>query len=474
MKRFAIRTLVAAISAGVLATAPGVASARTLYSDDGISELNAPDHWTVRADIGRAAALRVSNTQADYHLSVYTYLPEETDADSLDAFAEAFAANLEQNIEKAQVSEARRLMVNGRPAIQYEIRGGGKDRFIYLTTAVEGKRAKHQIVATISEADYAAHEPDLQKAIRSFRESPKKRAAKERIDLVFDWPREGQSTFTMQTRNTDRKGTHELQMSGVTTVRPLKNEELLVSTRVTDFKMGPGTDQAQDDFMQALMEQATTEIPDYVVNADGEFVRVENLRAYYKRLETALMNVVPDGAKEAKKAVKALMKNAFTEDTLMASLQDGWNKQVQGWAGASYAVGETYTYDTPYQMPALGDGVFPMRVSEKLVGRVPCQPADKAKSCVKLVQTSTLSGADVNQAMQAYLAQVFKEMAGDDAPAVAVDGFEVVKTVTLVTDPDTLLPYEESESEVKTTRLRVNGEKQTGKDVSETVSRYTY
>ena len=472
---FAIKTLVAAIGAAIVLGTSGVASARTLYSDDGISELNAPDNWTVRANIGRAAALRASNTEADYHLSVYTYLPEETDAETLDQFAEEFAANLEGNLEKTRVSEARKLTVNGRPAIQYEIRGGvGKDRFVYLLTAVDGKRAKHQIVATISEGDYVAHEPDLQKAIRSFRESPKKRPAKERIELVFDWPSESRSTFTMQSRNTDRKGTHEFQMNGVTTVRPLKNDELLVSTQVTDFKVGPGKDAEQDDFMQTLMQQATTEMPDYVVNADGEFVRVENLRAYYKRLEATMMNAVPEDSKEARKAVKALMKTAFTEDTLITLIQDGWNKQVQDWAGASYAVGETYTYETPYQMPALGDAVFPMRVSEKLVGRVPCQPADKAKSCVKLVQTSTVSGADVNRAMQAYLAHVFKEMAGDEAPEVAVDGFEVVKTVTLITDPDTLLPYEENESEVKTTRLRVNGEKQSGKEVSETVARYTY
>lgn len=477
MKRFAIRTALALIGAGVLAWAPlSSAGARTIYSDDGISELSAPEHWSVRADIGRNATLRVSDSMADYHLAVYTYLPDEYEPATLEQFSENFAIDLKERFEAGRISAPRKLTINGRPAVQYEVSGNmGEDRFLFISTTVEGKRAKHQLVATIAEADYPRHQDALNKAILSFRESAKKRPAKERIDLVFDWPDEGESQFTMHNRKTDRKGTREMQMSGTTTVSPLGGEGLLVSTRVSDFKVTPGEqDGAKADFVQNLMQQATSEIPDYVVSSEGEFVRVENLRAYYKRLEQAMLKAFPDDRQSQKKA-KKLLKEILPEEALLATMQDGWHKQVESWAGGSYVVGETYTYDTQYQMPALGDAVFPMRVSQKLAGRVACDEHDREKSCVKLVQTSRVAGAAFDQAMQDYLNRMFKEAAGDQAPpTIAVDGVEIVKTVTLVTDPQTLMPYEENESETKTTRISVNGQKQTGKEAGETVTRYRY
>lgn len=474
MKRFAIRTAAALVGASIFAWAP-LAGARTVYSDDGISELTAPDHWSVRADIGRSASLRVSDSSADYHLTVYTYLPEEYEPTTLEQFAENFSADLIKNLDDGRMSEPRKLTINGRPAVQYEISGRiGEDRFVYLSTTVEGKRAKHQLVATVSEADYPSHQGALNQAILSFRESPRKRPAKERIDLVFDWSEPGESRFTVRNTSTGRKGTHEMQMSGTTTVRPLKDEGLLVSTRVSDFKASSSDpDEEKNPAMQDLLQQVTSEIPDYVVSNDGEFIRVESLSAFYKRLEQAVLKALPDDRDTQKKARK-LLKSVLPEEAVLASVQDGWNKEVQNWAGGSYAVGESYTYETQYQMPALGEAMFPMSVSQKLAGRVPCHEQDKARSCVKLVQTSKVAGAAFDQAMRAYVNQLMKDAAGDKAPEIGVDGVEIVTTVTLVADPQTMLPYESKESEVKTTRISVNGQKQAAKEVSETVTRYTY
>lgn len=479
MKRSAFKTTIALIGAGMLVWAPAtMAGDRAIYSDDGISELRAPGHWSVRADIGRNAALRVSDSMADFHLAVYTYLPEELEQTTLAKFAEDFSDDLKESLEDGRMSAPRTLTVNGRPAVQYEVAGRvGEDRFVYLSTTVEGKRAMHQLVATVAEADYPAHRGELDKAIRSFRESAKPRPAKERVDLVFDWPQRGESTFTMHNTKAGRNGTHEMQMRGVTTVRPLQGEGLLVSTRIDDFKLSPADpDAAKQNYLQNLLQQATSEVPDYVVSTEGEFLRFENLRAYYERIEQALLKGLPGGDADAQEAAKKLVKGLLSEETLMVAMQEGWSKQVENWAGGSYAVGEDYAFEAPYQMPALGDAVFPMHVNQKLTGRVPCHEKDEAASCVQLVQTSRVSGSAFDQAMQAYLNRLFKEAAGGKGavPTIAVDGVEVVKTVTLVTDPDTLMPYQETESERKTTRISVNGQKQSGEETSETVTRYTH
>ena len=479
MKRCAFNTTIALIGAGMLAWTPAaMADARTVYSDDGLSELRAPGHWSVRADIGRNAALRVSDSIADFHLAVYSYLPEELEQTTLAKFAEDFSGDLAESLEDARLSAPRALTVNGRPAVQYEVAGRvGEDRFVYLSTTVEGKRAMHQLVATVAEADYPAHRDALGKAILSFRESARSRPAKERIDLVFDWPQRGESTFTMHNTKTGRNGTHEMQMRGVTTVRPLEGEGLLVSTRIDDFKLSPAEpDAAKEGYLQNLMQQATSEVPDYVVSTDGEFLRFDNLRAYYERIEQALLKGLPGGDAAGQEAAKKLVKGLLSEETLRVAMQEGWSKQVENWAGGSYAVGEDYAFETRYQMPALGDAAFPMRVNQKLTGRVPCNAQDEAASCVQLVQTSRVSGPAFDQAMQAYVNRLFQDAAGGKGavPTIAVDGVEVVKTVTLVTDPETLMPYEETESERKTTRISVNGQKQSGEETSETVTRYVY
>lgn len=477
MKRFATQVSIALIGASFLMSS-SIAGGRTVYSDDGISELSAPDNWSVRADIGRTAALRVSNVEADYHLAVYTYLPDEIEPATLAEFSESFSKDLMENMEDARMSSPVNLTINGRPAVQYEISGRiGEDRFVYLSTTVEGERAKHQLVATTNEADFKASQGALREAIMSFRESAKRRAAKERIELVFNWPERAKSQFTMRNKNTDRRGTHEMQLSGVTTVRPLKGEGLLVSTQVTDFKMTSSEkDEAKQNYLQNLLQEVTSGMPDYVVSKEGEFVRIENLGAYYGRIEKALLKGLPGDPGEAQEKAKNLIKSLISEETLKASMEDGWNKQVYDWAGGSYAVGENYTYETQYQLPTLGEAVFPMAVSQQLAGRVPCHEKDKAKTCVRLVLTTRISGAAFDQAMQQYLNKMVRETLGDkqDLPDIAVDGAEIVKTVTLVTDPATLLPYEENESEIKTTRVNVGGRKQTGKDVTETVTRYTY
>lgn len=484
MNRTAFQTTIAFAGAMLLMWASStLAGARTVYSDDGLSEIIVPgERWLVQPHVGRTAALRVSNTQGDSVLVVNTYLPGELDTMSLDKLSKKLSTSLLDHLRDGRLSPARKLKLHGRPAVEYEISGlDGDTRFTYLSTVMEGKSAKHHLIAWMPEASYKANPNALREIFSSFRESAKPRPAKARIDLEFNWPQKGEAKFSYASKQVKRGDVLEMQGVGTTTWRPLGENELLISTQVADFKMtsndkNEDKDQKKEDYLQNLLQQAMTQIPDYVVSTQGDFIRIENMGPYYERLEKALLEGLPGDGTEAQAKAKQLMKRLISEEGLRASMEDDWNSNVYNWTGGSYVPGEIYTYFTQYQAAALGDTQFPMTLTQQLTGRVPCHATDKKQSCVRLIHTTRVSDPGFTQAMHQFVVKTVQDMGGAGGKDIklSIDNVEVVKTLTLVVDPKTMLPYEQSKSSVTTTVISKGGRRETARDIKESSSGYAY
>ena len=480
MNRPVIQTMIALAGAMMLAwTSSALAGPRTLYSDDGLSEISVPgEHWLVRPHIGRDAALRVTDTQGDGVLLVNSYLPDELDPMPLEKLSKKLSTRLMDSLRDGQLSPARKLNLNGRPAVEYEISAfDGDTRVVYLSTVVEGKSAKHHLIAWMPEASYKANPRLLRDVISSFRESTKPRPAKERIDLEFNWPQKGEAKVSYASKRVKRGEVFEMQGSATTAWRPLDENTLLVSTQASDFKMTTNNkNKKKEDYMQNLLQQAMSQIPDYVVSTGGEFIRIENMAAYYERIEKAMLQGLPGDGDEAQAKVKQLMQNLISEASLSASLQDDWNSNVYNWTGGSYLPGETYIYHTQYQTQTFGEALFPMTLTQQLTGRVACHANDKKESCVRLVQTTRVSDPSYTQAMHAFVLKTVQDMAGASAKDInlTIDNAEIVKTVTLIVNPETMMPYEEKESSITTTVISEGGRSETVKDIDESSTRYAY
>lgn len=443
---------------------------RVVYSDDGISELSVPESWSSRADFGRSAALRVADGGRDSYLMVNSYLPREIEPTSLAQFAERVSVALRDNMDKGRMSGPRQLTINGRPAIEYELSGYfGDARIAYLSTVMEGRRAPyHHLITWTSAEFYRANRGMMRDIVASFRESATPRAAKRRTDLTFNWPRQTKAKVVFYHKENKRGESFEARGQGVTTVRPLGNDHLLVSTRVTRHRMASDAkDKGKADYMQKLLQEATTGVPDYVVTVDGDFVQVENLAAYRQRIEKALLKGLPGSSREVREKAQQMVKSALSEEILAVSIQDEWNNAVGSWVGGSYVQGEAYRFALQYQAPALGNEIFPMSVMQQLTGNVPCRTGAKAKSCVRLVQTSRVADPSFTEATNRLVGQTV-------GGGVAVDSVEVVKTVVLVTDPKTMLPYDVHTTEAKNIVVSAGGKSQTSKEVQESRTVYTY
>lgn len=483
MNRTALQTTIALAGVMMLAWASStLAGARTLYSDDGLSEIRVPgEHWLVRPHVGRSAALRASDTQGDGVVVVNTYLPDELDPMPLDKLSKKLSTNLLENLQDGQLSPARKLTLHGRPAVEYEISGlDGDTRFTYLSTVVEGTSAKHHLIAWMPVASYKANPNALREVFSSFRESPKPRPAKARIDLEFNWPQQGKATFDFASKRIKRNNVvMEMQASGTTSWRPLGKNELLISTHARDFNMASNDkkkDQKKEDYMQNLLQQAMTQMPDYVVSTAGDFIRIENLGAYYERFEKAMLQGLPGDDDEALEKVKHLMKRMVSEESLRASLVDDWTSNIYNWIGGSYLPGEIYTYQTQYQNPAFGDAQFPATLTQQMTGRVACHASDKKQACVQLIQTTRVSDPGYTQATHQFVIKTVQDVAGANANDIklTIDNVEVVKTLTLVVDPETMMPYAENDSSVTTIKISEGGRSEIAKDIDESSTRYTY
>jgi hypothetical protein len=470
MRRRVQTTTLVLLTLGLFACATQApVTTRIVYSDDGVSEVTAPDYWYTRADFGQSASLRAADGSRENYLLVNSYFPHEIDPTSLEKFAEKVSVTLRDNLENGKMSDPRRFTVNDRPAVEYEITGASDGtRLVYLSTVVEGRHAKHHLVAWTLEERYGSNRDALRGVVASFRESAARRAARPRTNLTFKWPKQITSNGSFHSKQSKRGESFELRGQFVSTVKPLDNGQLLVSSRVTGQKMTSTVkDKSKTDYLQKVLKEALSDQPDYVITDDGSFVRIENLDAYRQRIEGAILKGLPDGPQAGREKARQLVKTLLSEQALAASIQAEWNNIVSNWAGGSYAQGQNYEYVVQYQAPALGDQVFPMTVTQQLTGHVACQKGAKEKSCVRMLQTSRVSDPDFTKATDRF---VRKTVGG----GVVVNNVEVVKTVELITDPKTMLPHNVHAIETKTVMVAADGKSETTKEVQETSSVYQY
>lgn len=455
------------VLAGCASTAGG--GRQLVLSDDGLSEIEAPRSWEIRPNFSANADLRLADSMGDNYLLVNTYLPEDTREMPLEEFGKRLSGAMLKKMDQGKMSAPRALKLGERPAIEYELRSkSGDAAIVYLSTVVEGASARYHLIAwTVAGGDLAG----LRQVMASFRESAARRAGVERVPLVFNWPQRLKAQASFLLKSNKRGEQYELQGESQMALRPAGQDELLVSTRITKHQLsgtlGGGKDKEKEAYLQGVVKATLTELPDYVVNTDGEFVRIENLPAYHRRVQDTLLKGLPAGNREAHAKARQMVQGMLTEETLAVSLQDEWGQLVGNWAGGSYIPGQTYRFTQPYQAPALEQRSFPMEMTQQLVGQVPCQAGAKGKACVRLLQTSRVDGPEYTQAMNDYV----RKTAGGD---VRVTGMEVVSTVELIADPETLLPYSISKKETKRVTVNAGGSSRTSEDVKETSSSYRY
>jgi hypothetical protein len=470
MKHIALLAGISLLSLLIACATPPPGKTRVLYSDDGLSEITLAGHWGTRPNFGKNADLRASDDTRGTYLMVNTYRPEDVKPMTLEKFSETLSSALRDNMQSAQLSSPRALTIGGRPAIEYEVRGAvGDIRLVYLSTVVDGRTARYHLVGWTQAEQFPANRDGLRLAAQNFRESDKPRPAKVRQSLTFQWPESLTSRVTFRNSETKRGEQFGIQGQLQTTVKPSGKENLQVSTKVINKKItsSPNKNKETDAYLQDVLKAVLTDIPDYTVSRDGDFVGIVNLADYHKRIQHALIEGLPKGNPDGRAMAEKMIKTMLGEQTLALLMEDEWNNVVGNWAGGSYTVGEQYEFTQSYQSPALGKRTFPMVVTQQLAGSTPCKPGSAVNNCVRLVQTSRVASEGFSRAMEEFLRKTVGQK-------ISVEKMEVSKTIEIITDPKTLLPYRTQKKEVKSMAFSIDGKTQPSEEVSESFATYSY
>jgi hypothetical protein len=162
-------------ASGTFATVAATSAGGVVRSNDGVCQVTLPMGWS-KAQIPGDHSLQVADANRGLFLVVTT--EKKTDfADNLKCreYARLATQNSLAALEDGRiVSGPTETNVNGRPAIQHEITGTLKENRIkisFLTTAVEGKKNFHYVVAWSLQSRYAADRPSLEQVVRTFRET---------------------------------------------------------------------------------------------------------------------------------------------------------------------------------------------------------------------------------------------------------------------------------------------------------------
>jgi hypothetical protein len=439
---------------------------RTVYSDDGVSQLSTPEEWQTRPDFGPDAAIRVAQESGEAYLLVNSYFPGDIEPVTLPEFARTWTNNLAINLPNARVIGPKTLTINGMEAYRYVVTGDiGNERLTYVTTVVGGRRAMHHLIGWVAADGYSGDQHILNRIAGSFQESEFTRPARQRVALHFGWPEQLQSVAAFHRKSVKRGKASEVKAHYLSTVRPGDQDELIVSTRVVKQDVIAGDD-AKHDYLGRLLKQMTTEIPDYVISNEGEFVRVDNLSAYQHRIETAVVSELPVDVKGREAEILAIVRPSLSEQFLAAAVTDEWNKTVGSWVSSSYAMGETYHFKEEYYAPSLSEKPFAMAVSRQIAGYAPCTGNDSI--CVKLMYIATVSGEDIRAAMARFLERTVGE-------PVNVKRVSVVRKREIIAEPDTLIPHRSRSTEETVVVIEDrNGKAHTSRDTQETRVTYSY
>src|SRR5262249_49332547 len=150
-----------------------VSNETIIKSNDGSIQMRIPAGWSLATDLNAQAELQARSPKRDVSLVVLTELkidlregmtyPEHSEL-TLNKFLKKFG-------EGRIVRGPTDLVINARPALQYEIHGLDKNtRFAALHTTIDGRDSFHQVLVSTTPSGLERNRTTLQEIINSFTE----------------------------------------------------------------------------------------------------------------------------------------------------------------------------------------------------------------------------------------------------------------------------------------------------------------
>jgi len=175
MKRFAVVFLLflALIACQKSSQEKSTASGKqtVISSKDGKNQITLSDGWQEAQDLNRTAALQAADSLGESFLICISEDKKSVPNITLEQHAAATLKRMLGGFKEARVLGPAKLMINGKPAIQYEIHGVfNQTKVAYVHTTIETSSQFNQIVAWTTETKFETNRAGIQKVVGSFKE----------------------------------------------------------------------------------------------------------------------------------------------------------------------------------------------------------------------------------------------------------------------------------------------------------------
>jgi hypothetical protein len=168
------------------------------------------------------------------------------------------------------------------------------------------------------------------------------------------------------------------------------------------------------------------------IGADGAFVGLLNEDA----LRPVLQRVYAAAGLSDEEAEEAISQ---IETAMVDEAREGWNLAVGFWIGAELDFGKAWEKEVDAPVWLLPSLPVKSRVRMEARRRVPCTGSERKARCVELVLHSEPDRAALPALTRAIVARLAGE--AKTLPTGEVREVGLASDLTLVTEPDTLLPY---------------------------------
>lgn len=150
----------------------GSSGPKAVTSADGRIQVVVPKGWKSQRTLHNNADIQVADLLKEGYLIVLSDSKMDLDNMTFKEHSKLTRETILENLKNGRVSSGpAELEINGRPAVQYEIRGSVDEiKVIYFHTTVDGKEAFHQILAWTLPSKFKQNQGVLKTVINSFKE----------------------------------------------------------------------------------------------------------------------------------------------------------------------------------------------------------------------------------------------------------------------------------------------------------------
>ncbi|MFO1464618.1 MAG: hypothetical protein U1F66_12660 [bacterium] len=173
MRRKKLFLFLLLIGPSLLACSSQHPKTKDLFSPDGKFRLTVPGGWTEEKDLHDSADIQAAHKPSQMYVIVLSETKEDLKDMTLEEHSKLTREGLMKGVQDPIVVGPKSLVVDGHPALQYEIRGSVEHvNIVYLHTTVDGGKYFHQILAWTVPSRFAQNQATLEEVTRRFHEMP--------------------------------------------------------------------------------------------------------------------------------------------------------------------------------------------------------------------------------------------------------------------------------------------------------------